>query len=307
MHEHQGIPSAPSKFVASLQTALATTAMIAGIGLSPMAQAVDVDAGDYTAMPSGTNLGLVYYQYATRNALYSDGNKRSMNARLDSNVGILRGVHFMDAGGYIIDPQFLLPFGSVTAKNDVSGLGSSHGVGDLILASTIWLVNQPKTDTYFGITPFLFVPTGEYDKNQAVNLGENRWKLALQAGYITGLTDKLSLDLVGDVTLYGKNKDFGPSSATMKQDALYQAQGFLRYKIQPTWDVRFGISHSQGGETTVNNVAQHDTTRTTKATFGTAWFISPATQLMANYGRDISVENGFKEQDRLNLRLLSVF
>lgn len=307
MNRPKGVTGQPCPIMKKVRTTAGVAALIMGSALCPSAHAIDVDAGDYTALPAGTNLGLLYYQNATRKELYANGNKVPINPRLDSDVGILRAVHFMDIGGYIVDPQFLLPFGSLKAKDGIAALGSASGTGDLILASTVWLVNQPKTDTYFGITPFLFVPTGSYDKNKALNLGENRWKFALQAGYITGLSDRVSLDLIADVTTYGNNNQFGATSQTMKQDLSYQYQAYLRYKVLPTWDLRFGVSHANGGETTVNGVASNDRTRTTKFSIGTAWFAAPTVQLMANYGRDSSVENGFKEGNRLNLRVLKIF
>lgn len=280
--------------------------LLAGVA-AQQAQAVDVDAGDYTALPAGTNLAILYAQHAERDALYAQGKKAPINARLDSNVGIARGVHYMDIGGYIVDPQFLLPFGQLEAKGDLSALGKGSGVGDLILAATVWVVNQPKTNTYFGITPFLFLPTGGYDKNKALNLGENRWKLALQGGFITGLTDKLLLDVIGDVTVYGKNSEFGASNASMKQDASFQLQTFLRYNLTPALDLRAGLSYTTGGETKVNGVAQNDEARNSKMTLGAAYFVRPTTQLIFNYGRDLSVHNGFKESNRLNFRILQVF
>lgn len=276
-------------------------------GIVPPAHAVDVDAGDYTALPEGTNLGVVYYQHAERKSLYSDGHKVPIDARLDSDVGILRGVHFMKLGDYIIDPQFLLPFGSLRGKDDTKGLGNEKGTGDLILASTIWLVNDPAKRQYFGITPYVYAPTGSYDKDDALNLGENRWKYVLQAGYITGLTEKLTLDLVGDVTFFGKNDDFGPAGATLKQSAQYQGQAFLRYNFTDRFDVRAGVSRLWGGETKVNGVRMDDEPETSKFTVGASYFVTPGTQLMVNYGRDMSVENGFREEDRINLRLLQIF
>lgn len=270
-------------------------------------QAVDVDAGDYTALPSGTNLLMGYYQFSTRDALYSDGNKAPINAGLDSHVGILRGVHFTEIGGFVVDPQFLLPMGKLEGKNDTSSLGDTSGLGDLILAATVWLVNKPESNTYFGITPFIYAPTGSYDRKDALNLGENRWKYALQAGYITGLTPKISLDLVGDVTVYGENDKLGAGNATLKQDPSYQFQGFLRYHMNPQWDLRAGLSHTFGGETSIDGADQDDRMSYTKMTLGTAWSVIPGLQLMANYGRDLSVKNGFKEQHRVNLRVLKAF
>jgi len=270
------------------------------------AAAVDVDAGDYTALPAGTNLAMAYYQDATRDALYSSGDKQPIDAGLDSRVGILRGVHFTEIGGYIVDPQFLLPFGELEAKDDLSALGDAKGFGDLILAATVWLVNQPESSTYFGITPFVYVPTGDYKHDDALNLGENRWKFVLQGGYITGLSDKWTLDLIGDVTLYGENDEFGASKATMKQDPSVQLQGFLRYQLAANWDLRGGLSHTFGGETKVGGVNQDDQIKTSKFTLGTSWFVAPTLQFSVNYGRDIEVENGFEEQHRLNLRVLKI-
>lgn len=278
------------------------------MGLASQAQAVDVDAGDYTALPEGTNLGMVYYQHAERRSLYSGGDKVPVRAGLDSDIGILRGVHFMKLGGFTIDPQFLLPFGQLEGKRDTSGLGKSDGgIGDLILASTVWLVERPEAKTYFGVTPFLYVPTGRYDRDDPLNLGENRWKVALQAGYIQGLGDKWWLDLVGDVTWFGKNDDATAAGLTLRQSALYQGQAFLRYQVTPTFDVRVGYSQLWGGETRLEGFDQRDEPRTHKYQVGAAWFVAPKTQLLFNYGRDQSVENGFREGDRLNFRLMQIF
>ncbi|MFL1480835.1 MULTISPECIES: transporter [Pseudomonadaceae] len=291
-----------------LATLLQACTLALAAGLAGQAQAVDVDAGDYTALPEGTTLGMVYYQHAERRSLYADGHKQPLRAGLDSDIGILRGVHFMKLGGFTIDPQFLLPFGQLEGKRDTKGLGKSDGgIGDLILASTIWLVEQPAEKTYFGITPFLYVPTGRYDRDDALNIGENRWKFALQAGYIQGLGDKWWLDLVGDVTWFGKNDDATAAGLTLRQSALYQGQAFLRYQVTPTFDVRVGYSRLWGGETRLDGLDQRDEPKTQKFTVGAGWFVAPKTQLLVNYGRDQSVENGFREGDRINLRLMQIF
>ena len=283
------------------------SALILGSVLSHSTFAIDVDAGDYTALPADTNLAMLYYQDASRDELYSGGNKVAGDYSLASDVGILRGVHFTEIGGYIVDPQFLLPFGTLDAGKDIAALGEESGVGDLILAATVWLVNKPKDNTYFGITPFIYLPTGTYDNKEGLNLGENRYKFALQAGYITNLTDDISLDLVADVMLYGENDEFGATKDTMKQEASFQLQAFLRYKMNPGWDFRVGLSQTFGGETEVNGAKMNDTAEITKINVGTSYFVTPSVQLLASYGRDLAVENGFSEDNRLNLRILKVF
>lgn len=276
-------------------------------GFSANASAVEVDAGDYTALPAGTNLGLLHYEHAERNRFYANGDKLPLDAGLNSDMGKLRGVHVMELGGYIVAPGVSLDFGNVRAKDDLSSLGSESGTGDLALAATVWLVNQPEQRRYFGITPVLWLPTGSYDNDRAINLGENRWKGALQAGYIEGLGDKFSLDLVGDVTFFGKNDDFGPASQTLKQKPLFQAQAFLRYHVNERFDLRAGVSRLWGGETEVDGLDMDDKPNTSKFRVGASWFFTPRDQLLVNFGRDLSVDNGFKEQGRVNLRLLHVF
>jgi len=107
--------------------------------------------------------------------------------------------------------------------------------------------------------------------------------------------------------VYGKNDKFGPSRETMKQKASMQFQGFLRYHMSDAWDLRLGVSHTIGGETEVAGMDQGDRLRTTKVSVGTGWFIRPDVQLLASYGRDVSVRSGLREDDRLNLRVLKVF
>lgn len=282
-------------------------AVLACLCTGPMtAHAVDVDAGDYTALPAGTKLAIGYLQHAQRNKLYAGGDRVPGNNKLDSDVGIVRGVYFTEIAGYIVDPQFLLPFGKLKGKGDLSVLGSESGVADLLLAATLWLT-PPGGKTHFGITPFVWVPVGSYDRNAALNLGENRWKFALQAGYITPLTDSLTIDVAADFTLFGKNDDFGPLGQTQKQKVMFQAQSWLRYALSAATDLRLGVSHTAGGETKVNGASQDDRTATTKIAFGVASFVGPKTQLLGTVGQDISVRNGFKENARLNLRVLQIF
>ncbi|MDZ5431920.1 transporter [Pseudomonas fluorescens] len=254
------------------------------------ARAIDVDAGDSTPMPAGTDLGLIYYQHVERREFYKDGHKQPSNARLDSDIGILRAVHFMKLGSFTIDPQVLLPFGQSKGKRASSILGEANGIGDLILTSTIWLVEQPQHRTYLGITPFLYVPTGNYDRNDPLNMGENRWKTALMAGFIQGLGEKWWFDLYTNVTWFGKNDDSTSAGKTLRQSDLYQTQAFFRYNFTPSFDLRVGYSESWGGETRLEGVSQRDRTETSKYTVGAAWFPNPKTQLIVSYGQDLSVE-----------------
>jgi EAL domain-containing protein (putative c-di-GMP-specific phosphodiesterase class I) len=51
----------------------------------------------------------------------------------------------------------------------------------------------------------------------------------------------------------------------------------------------------------------NDSQRTGRWSAGFAWFFRPDSQLATTFGRDLTVDNGFREESRVNLRLLYVF
>ncbi len=84
-------------------------------------------------------------------------------------------------------------------------------------------------------------------------------------------------------------------------------QGHLRYILSPATTLYAGIGYYWGGETKVNGVAQSDKLKTTSARLTATHFIDQATQLPAQLGQDVSVENGLKEKARINLRFAKIF
>lgn len=270
--------------------------------------AIDIDAGDYTPLPAGSNAGLLYVQHAERDRLYANGKMVPGSNGLDSDIGILRMIHYMDIGGYAVAPQFLLPFGRLKATGNLAHpLGQADGTSDLILAASVWPVNDPKNRTFVGITPFLYVPTGNYDQSKPLNLGENRWKYALQASVIFPASEKVTVDLAADVTGYGRNHKANAAGQSLEQSATSQVQAFARYALSPAWDLRAGLSWAHIGKQTLGGVSQDNAAQVTKFQLGTAGFLGPKTQLVATWGRDVSVNNGFRENARVNLRLLQLF
>ncbi|NAR48995.1 transporter [Acinetobacter haemolyticus] len=270
------------------------------------AYAIDVDAKDYLPAPDGTNVFLFYGQYAQRDALYAGDKKVESDPKLESTVSLFRFVHFTKFKDYVIAPQITIPVGKLKASKDISALGESSGVlGDIILANTVLLYNEPEKGKVWGVTPFLTLPTGSYDKNDALNMGENRYKFTFQTSFVNKFTDKLGTDLSADVTFYGKNDEYGQNS-TLKQDPGYQLQADIFYDIHNNFDLRAGVSYLNAGETKVENVTA-DAAEQTKIWFGSQISLNPKSSLILMVGRDIKVENTFRENARFNLRYTYAF
>lgn len=288
-----------------MRTTVYGTVLLASLVSSSGVYALDLDAGDYDYIPSGTNLAMLYYQHANRDQLYAGSEALSGNYRLNSDIAIARYVHYMDWAGVQIAPQILVPFGRLSAGKDNRDMGDSSGLGDIILANTFFVYHNPESKTNVGITPFLYLPTGKYERDEALNIGENRYKLTLQGAFTTQLTEQLYWDAAADVTFYGKN-DKARGEGSLKQDPGLQVQTNMRYKLNSVADIRAGVSYSDFGDTKQNAVT-HDANTQSKFWVGTAFSPSATTQLVLTYGRDFKVENGFKEDQRINLRLLKAF
>ncbi|MBV4502636.1 transporter [Pseudomonas shirazensis] len=271
------------------------------------AQALEVTPGDYEALPVGATVGLVYYQHSTTNSAYAQGHKASSDFNLTSDIGILRLVHAYRLTDQLsIEPQILLPFGHVSSGGDASALGSTRGVGDVTVTAPLKYRLNDANDI-LAATVYLTAPTGNYDRDDALNLGENRWKADLQAAYIKHFGEKWAVDLVGDAIWYGDNDDFTANSVRREQDVSYAAQLMGRYIIDPGTSLAVGVGHSWGGENRVDGTAQDDRGETTNFRVTAAKFFTAQDQLQIQLGRDLAVENGPKENFRLNLRYARVF
>ena len=299
-----------SKYTPSKSLALGSTLILAMSIFSVPTQAAEIatDPGDYTPLPAGVNLGILYGQYATRDAAYADGNKVPAEAGLDTTIGLARFVHYMDIGGIIVDPQIIVPFGKVELTEPFGPLQptSESGIGDPIIGATAWVLNNPDDQQWVGLSAFASVPVGQYDENKGpVNIGENRWKGIFQAAYVKHLNSSVVLDLIAEYSVYGDNDDF--LGFKREQEDAQSLQSHLRYLLSKQSHVALSYYHSFGGETTVGGQKQDDRVNTNRWQATYATFVDPTVQLQFQAGQDIDVENGFKEDTRVNLRILKVF
>ena len=269
---------------------------------------IATDPGDYVPLPVGSTLGLLYLQHASRDSVYANGDLLHGDTGLDTRIGLARFIHYLDIGGYTVNPQVILPFGKVELENAFGPLAptSSSGVGDPMIGATTWLLNNPAQQKWLGLSGFISLPAGQYDPlNGPVNVGENRWKGIFQAGYVTGLGDDFMLDVIAEYATYGANDEF--IGMRREQHDSQSLQTHFQYLLSPRSHLALSYYRSFGGETTIGGVRQDDAPENSRwqATFAT--FVQPTLQLQLQYGQDIDVENGFKEAHRINLRAAKVF
>ncbi|EGH70395.1 transporter [Pseudomonas syringae] len=275
---------------------------------STVTRALEITAGDYEPLPVGMNALLVYAQHAESSDFYSNGHKVSDDFRLKTDVSLLRYIHsFALSNNAVIEPQFILPYGHLKAGGEASALGQTTGAGDLILGAPVkWTLATANKDV-FSVAPYLYLPTGSYENDDTLNLGENRWRLLLQAAYIHHFNARWALDTAADVSWFSDNDDYGSGSDTLEQKTRYEYQAYLSYNVSPQTRFAVGGGHIDGGENRVGGVNQDDQLSTTYLRVSATHMLTPSIQVQAVLGRDVEVEEGFREKSRLNLRLAKLF
>lgn len=283
--------------------------LILGGLLTQHSYAIDVNAGDYTALPSGTNVGVFYFQHSKMEGYYQNGDKT--HAESTSNIGIARFIHYTDFAGLRATPQIVVPFGTVR-NTQIGGneLNNASSFADPIIASAFWLINQPERGSsgrYLAVTPFIYLPLGQYDKNDAVNLGENRFKYDLQLAWVEPLFGKFSFELYQDAIWYGDNDEAGTGNQTLSQNTSYQTQFNLRYDLNAQQRFAIGYAANYGGDQSLDGISLDQNMEKQQARVEFQQMINPRTQLSAQLVSDTQVESGFKKELGLNFRLFYIF
>lgn len=283
--------------------ALALSALSTLAGMP--ARAIDVAPGDYAIAPSGTTIGLLYFQHQSADKFELNGGNVP-DSELDANAMVLRGLYYSEAFGMPALYQAVLPVvGFPTARIGGIDQSTSEGVGDLTLGFSVWPVqpDNPDTGTTLGFTLFLTAPTGNYDIDD-VSVGTGAWTLTPQVGLIQGLGNGFFIDAVADAAF---SFDHDEDGATVSREPAYQVQAALRKQVSPTTSVSFGLSSQWGGKVEVGGVDTGLRTRRDQLRLYANSFVTPTLQLQGMLAKDIHAEGGFEEGNMVELRLLKLF
>lgn len=109
-----------------------------------------------------------------------------------------------------------------------------------------------KQDTIVGASLEVTAPSGQYNEDKLLNIGNNRWSIRPEIGISKSL-GPLILELAGSIQFYTANNDF-LDSRVREQDPIYSLQGHLIYSFgKGIWFAVDGTFYT-GGQTVVDGV-----------------------------------------------------
>jgi len=282
-------------------------------------RAVDYQPFDYVAAEPGVNVLLGYYEYGKHNEYNSSlTGPVTYDTNLNSNIGVVRYLHYNTILGHTYVLDLILPFGTLS-NAEIGGqqLASTSGVADPVASFGFWFINEPKRQRYLAAAIFVSLPIGAYDKNRPLNLGGNRWQTDLQVDFTQGFLDKFTIDLAADWISYGNNNEAGKGTQTLTQSATYNAYAWLSYDVTSTLrramptvsnaSLAIGYAGTFGGAQRLDGVPTGGKTEEQQIRLSYSQFITPTLQGVISVSHDITATGQFKQNFGLLLRVSKSF
>jgi hypothetical protein len=263
----------------------------------------DVLPGDYYPLQPGQT-SLTAYAYDRELQGPYAGGRKTFDGRIDSTILSLRAARFFQIGDTTLAGVVVLPWSDTqTAPAPLAtALGAkAQGLSDLRLGLTAWLINDKTTAHYLGLSGMLLAPTGEYNAQQVLNAGENRWRYVLSAGWQKDITPRFLVELSPEIAFYGDNDNYA-GNRRLEQRTSQALTGYLRWRISPAWHVHVGGQLNRGGETRINGVDQHNPANNDRVMAGISWFLPGQQQVILRVARDTAIDNGFGTGREILLR-----
>jgi hypothetical protein len=242
--------------------------MLAMAAFYPPQVLAQVPARFYWKSLSGANAVPVIFNSLSGNTNpFDPSNLVTPNANIEATMALTGWAHTYTLFDRAAMGAIILPMGHVSGG--VAGGGeTSRGFGDPTLEFNLNLLGPKAQKTIPDVLRYepgfsldlladLMLPIGEYDSNQSVNLGQNRWYGRIGAPIVWQLGAwvpgrRTTLELLPAVWLFGDNSDF--VGQKLKTDPMFQVDAHLtRDFTQHIWG-GLDLTWYKGGGSTINGV-----------------------------------------------------
>ncbi|KZX54945.1 hypothetical protein A3709_08010 [Halioglobus sp. HI00S01] len=190
-----------------------------------------------------------------------------------------------------------LPYsdGNTRVEHEEMGLLEQDykGVGDISATFSINLLGAPtKSREEFaamreapspivGASLKVVAPTGNYDNDQLVNVGANRWAARAEVGYMLPLQRQWLIEVAAGAWMFGDNDDF--LGLRREQDDVYTVQAHLVHRFSPGFWASLDLNGYRGGRSKIDGRRLDDLKRDSKYGATVVWPMARGQVLKFSY------------------------
>jgi hypothetical protein len=191
---------------------------------------------------------------------------------------------------------------------------TANGFGDASLGLTVNLFGAPNIANFYDMTNYepkltvdlstlLAIPTGEYEADNMVNIGQNRWagRIGLPVVFYFGSYAPLyrtSLEIVPSVMIFGENDDY--LGQKLENDPLLQLEAHLTRDFTRTLFGSIDFMWRKGFDTELDGVSAGDELDFKTLGFTFDFFINDNASIRFSY------HSNFIDDDALDADMLRI-
>ena len=266
------------------------------LALANPALAQDDGPRVYQPAPIGARI-LTTFAVAKRGNELSEPGSLRLGANLATNTVVFRYAQVFDFAGRPLTPFLIVPFGEVTATN--SDLRpTSRGLGDMQVGAT-WALAGARSYSRAEFAEWrpsasvlllgrIYIPTGEYNSANPVNLGSNRLSVQLGAPVNIRLAGRSYLDpglttleLLPTLTLYDDN--LTSAGERLSKDPLFGVEAHLTRNFSRQVWISADLLFKTGGETSTDGVGDGNAMSGLSAGASLGYAVHPRISLILSY------------------------
>ena len=124
-------------------------------------------------------------------------------------------------------------------------------------ASVVQLAKAPRR-TILGTSLNVVAPAGEYNQEQLINLGTNRWSFRPEFAVSQPFGQRFLLDTYAGVTFFTDNKAYFPGTSVKSQGPVGSLQLHLSYNFQRQLWAALDVTYYAGGRSTIQGLKGSD-------------------------------------------------
>jgi len=219
----------------------------------------DLEPRRWTVMPEGMNVVGIGYGHTSGDVLF-DPVMQIKDAEVKADTLAVSYIRSFSLAGKALRFDVFLPWHSAQWEGILRGNPNSaerKGFGDSRFRLSVNLLNtstqntNETSKTVVGAGIAMTAPTGEYDKNKLINLGQNRFVIRPQIG-VVHTRGAWSYELTGSVFFFTDNNDYFKESI-QSQDPLYAIQTHAIYVFDSGIWTSLSAGYGWGGISSINN------------------------------------------------------